>query len=212
MFFYNDSLERFKKTFNKIKQSNLYDVVDKLYLNVVASEDLINKINLIKNEIIDSKVIITNFSERSSRPIETDTLNFLHKTCEELQINKPILYLHSKGVSKSGNKNVQDWIDYMEYFLIIKWRDCLEVLKGYDTCSVNLQYHPQSHYAGNFWWANSEYIKKLKKIESFHDDAKDRSYSEFWLLDNDFCKPYSLHNSNLDHYSTSYKEEEYKNG
>lgn len=213
MFCLNDYLERFKKTFNKIKDSGLYNNLNHLYINVVSSND--NDFEYVKSLLQDQKIKLVRIANNVQG--EIDTLKFMHNTCMKNELNKHVLYLHSKGVSRTGNANVQAWIDYMEYFVITKWKDCLDRLEDHDTCGVNLQFVPGAHYSGNFWWANTDYLKKLKPLEISmrewkvpHCGSVDRAYCEFWLLDNNFCKPATLHNSGVDHYGVLYDSEKYK--
>ena len=52
----------------------------------------------------------------------------------------------------------------MEYFNIIKWKNCVEKLdEGYDCCGVcHVEY---KYFLGNFWWANSSHIKTLVPVK-----------------------------------------------
>ena len=77
------------------------------------------------------------------------------------------LYIHSKGVSRSHEKNklssvVYLWRNYLEYFLIAHYKDCLEKLKKFDV--VGAAYKSEqigSHFSGNFWWSTGAYYRKL---------------------------------------------------
>jgi len=75
---------------------------------------------------------------------------------------------------------VNDWREYMEYFIIDKFDSCLFLLsKDYDACGVNLVDDPSWHFSGNFWWAKSDYIKKLPAIDSL--DREFRWNAELWI-------------------------------
>ena len=44
-------------------------------------------------------------------------------------------YMHTKGVSsrvQSWARNIFFWRSVMEYFLIARWRDCIDLLEQYD--------------------------------------------------------------------------------
>jgi hypothetical protein len=80
----------------------------------------------------------------------------------------PLLYLHSKGVTRQGNINIpghvstDNWRQFMQYFLIKKWKSCLHlVCTGSDTVGCNYNEEPSPHYSGNFWWATSDHIANL---------------------------------------------------
>jgi hypothetical protein len=112
-----------------------------------------------------------------------------------------ILYIHSKGVTKSDNKCIKDWVNYLTYFNIYKFNDCLNKLNDYDCVGVNLKVGDDNplHYSGNFWWSKGSHIKKLNKIT-------DNMYnsSEFWVTSLSDKKYASLWNSNINHYFELY--------
>jgi hypothetical protein len=215
MYCINNCLELFTSTFDKI-QKNLLDYVAVVYVNLIGprASELANTITQLSPKI---KI----FKNCSNPTGEMDTINLIHTFCQE-SLPANVLYLHSKGVSKPNSKNIRSWVEYMEYFNIEKWSECVDTLNMYDTCGVNLQKLPVLHYSGNFWWATSNYIKTLKPfnersaneffslnplVNSYGNMY--RSYTEFWLLENSNCKPYSLHNSNINHYAEVYDKLKY---
>ena len=112
------------------------------------------------------------------------------------------LYMHTKGCSRIndadnpkavfgpyiGNysyKNVENWRHIMEHFNIEHWKECNDALdEGYDLCGCNymklnhLGNGPLGHYSGNFWWAKSDFIKKLRDPRTL---SGDRLSYEFWI-------------------------------
>ena len=102
-----------------------------------------------------------------------------------------VLYIHSKGVSKYGailEHPVNLWRNYLEYFVIEKWRKCVKYLDDYDC--VGTEWQNQSflaneileipHYSGNFWWANASYINKLNP-NSLWNQRYGRFFDELWI-------------------------------
>ena len=93
-------------------------------------------------------------------------------------------YLHTKGASLAGTprqRTANAWRAYMEYFNLERWQDCVAVLREHDTCGVELQ-SDDSHYSGNFWWAQSGYIRKLPDADRYWDKHRhDRVAAEFYL-------------------------------
>jgi hypothetical protein len=83
---------------------------------------------------------------------------------------------------------------------------CVEKLKEYDTVGCNLYLHSEcrSHYSGNFWWAKTSYLRTLPYLSMIS-----RHEAELWLLMNHKCKLYSMHNSCIDHYRSSYPKKIY---
>jgi hypothetical protein len=108
------------------------------------------------------------------------------------------LYMHTKGVTRINHKdeihsqglysykNVNNWRNLMEHFCIEKWRDCILRIPNYDLVGCN--YIPNNvlpgipaHYSGGFWWAKSDFIKKLPNPNDFINDKIDRFQAEFWI-------------------------------
>jgi hypothetical protein len=136
---------------------------------------------------------------------ETHTINLLHKHATESEEEFNVLYLHTKGVTRVGDVNVSDWMNYMIYFNIAEYKRCIDLLADYDAVGVNLQTMPKLHYSGNFWWSKSSYIRKLKQCEHIHHNSP-----EFWLTEGKNGKFVSLWHSNVNHYDERYEEDKYK--
>lgn len=178
----NDYYERFVKTFNKIKKSNLLSKIEKIFVCLNGESE--------NNFQLDDKIEILKISNR--HPNESVTINYIRNFCKENKGSK-ILYLHSKGITKPPHEieNVNAWIDFMEYFLIERHGQCLKDLsdpqksetsyhyynpaESYDAVGVNFKPNPK-HFSGNFWWANGDYIASL-------DECANEYYApEMWHL------------------------------
>jgi len=197
MYCVNDCYERFVNTYNKIVSSGLIDKIQSIKVVLVGP---------LKQEI-QSKLSDFNKTElfiKNSTASEAETLSLLWNYCYENNCN--VLYLHSKGVTKPNHKNIQDWKNLMEYFLIEKFQLCIDSLQKHDVCGVN--YLPgRPHYSGNFWWATSSHIKKLKKLKT---EMVDRLYCEYWLFDiTDKIERKEIYNTGIDHYKNSYPRDKY---
>lgn len=73
-----------------------------------------------------------------------------------------LLYLHSKGVTKPGDRRVADWRRMMQHFLLGGFGRCLHLLDaGYDLVGCNWTTAPRPHFSGNFWWARGDYFAAL---------------------------------------------------
>ena len=97
-----------------------------------------------------------------------------------------ILYFHTKGVAntwlKQGSFEVSErkvigkrgWRYFMEYFLIDKWRECVERLDDHD---MVVAHYGNDHWPhGNFWWASSDWLKQCPPPIEGHT----RWYYEGW--------------------------------
>jgi len=112
---------------------------------------------------------------------EFPTLEELQRLCESDE-KSWVFYIHTKGVSYLDGRG-DYWRQYMMYYNVHKWKDCVAKLRdGHETCGVKLleakSHHPK-HYSGNFWWATSEYIKRLPKVTELNQ--QDRFQAEFWV-------------------------------
>lgn len=101
-------------------------------------------------------------------------------------------YFHTKGVSyylatRQQNPNKENlilcgisWRKMMEYYCFTQYPMAIEALKrGYDCYGTYYKNYRDSHFAGNFWWADSEYLKKLPEFTE--QDLKDRLKAESWI-------------------------------
>ena len=120
-----------------------------------------------------------------------------------------ILYLHTKGVGKELNQCIEDQIEYMLYFNICKWKDCIKKMEsGCLTVGVDLLESPMLHYSGNFWWAKSDYISSLPSPNDYSNLYvypnplnSWRHNQEFWICykgNTNICN--SMWNSNINCY------------
>lgn len=159
-YFFEKSYEKINKvlTNNKLNEHTIY-----------CYNGSIKKINLNPTEH-------TIYLRNDCNLFESTTLNFLLKECQNFDKNKKVLYIHTKGAYNYEKPIYDDWIDVMSYFTIEKYKTCLSYLNDFDAVGVDYLLDPWKHFSGNFWWANSDHIKKLTKISS-----KDRYVCEKWI-------------------------------
>jgi hypothetical protein len=204
------------KIFQEINKSGLIDIIENLFIFILGdiTKDNCQKIKKITQ--MNPKYIIKKFS-KEIQLYERFTLNSLLDDCKNKYVNCKILYLHSKGITRPNYPNVEDWVNYLIYFNVKQHRECINLLDKYDTCSVNLVDKPAIHYSGNFWWANSEYIKIINPLRILNNQNFSRAeYIKYYLepemwICSKIKKAISLHNSNLNHYNEKYKLDSYEN-
>ena len=205
MFCAEGCIERFVATYEKIKTHGLLKACNNIHIIMVGKQHA-----YYATQLMGFEKIRPYFRENDTG--EMDSIDLMYEFCQTAP-DSCILYLHSKGATKQNNPNVKAWVNYMEYFLIEKYLICLDELKTHDTVGVDFHPTPMKHYAGNFWWANSNYVKQRKNFEGSLNSSKEithpRWYCEFWVLDRDDVKAKSLHQSNVDLYVTEYKSEHY---
>ena len=102
-------------------------------------------------------------SETSSE-YEAPTLTHLYN--KALQKDGQYLYIHSKGIShKNPNPAIDNWRDILNHHLISRWRECVDRLSDHDVVAVRDRHVAnvgEILVSGNFFWANSSYIKTLE--------------------------------------------------
>lgn len=117
---------------------------------------------------------------------------------EQITLNKLVLhardndayyyYAHTKGAHDNSLIN-QVWCRSMEFYTCVNWQQMTDALKSYDTAGCHFltttaypfiqdANNPKGHpyYAGNFWWATSEYIKKQPRLGN-----ETRWAAEHWI-------------------------------
>jgi hypothetical protein len=203
----NNWKDIFFHLYNNIKSSGLHDVVLSIRCNVLCNAESKTEAELFFSDAmaLDTKLELIGITCDISL-YETDTINLLHTHAAESEDEFNVLYLHTKGVTRSS-LNVDDWTNYMIYFNITEYERCIDHLTnhGYDTVGVNLFTTPPIHYSGNFWWAKSSYLKKLKRC--IHENYNS---PEFWLTQDNLGKFSSLWHSNVNHYNERYEEHNYR--
>ena len=189
-------------------ETGTINIFDKIYINNTGLP-IVNKYG--------ENFEVINCSE-NTQLFETPTINLI-KYFSQKNPNCYILYLHTKGISYSNeDKKVNDWINYMLYFLVTQYKLCISVLdNNYDTVGCNYSNDldkecfkythpfPPPHYNGNFWWANTNYLSHLSNLQM---DQIERNAPEFWLFKNN-PSFFNLHSSNVNHYHSIYPNSRY---
>ena len=197
--------------FKKFKASGLYEKTNKIYLtlfgDVEQNEEFLSDLKDLYPKI--EYALITNQEFHN----EPDTLNFMLKKANEYSSNTPMLYLHTKGLSYAHpviKKNVEAWVRYLDLYVINKWEECVKALEDNDAAGGFYVEDPK-HFQGNFWWANSEYLKTLPRLNQ--DNAANLNRGEFWILSNTE-KIYALSGMTpVDMYQNYYcKDEDFPDG
>lgn len=110
---------------------------------------------------------------------ENETINSMIRVAKESHQKFYGLYIHTKGTTNTG-KNQQNWRRDMMYWLVNKYQICTDVLdRGFNTVGIFYVFHYYTrHYAGNFFWADSDYLAKLSPIT----EVENRFKAEFVLF------------------------------
>ena len=195
---------------NRQSRISLQDCSSQIY------EWLSKEILPVENDYVIRDFIIN----EDTLPNEWSTLDFILKDKETFANDDCILYLHTKGASHeyadkddsyipkneyemhriNYEKNSINWKRTMEYYLIEKNEECMDILKTtqYNTVGTFLN-EPMFNcevYAGNFFWIKGEYAKTLLTNPNESEiDKKTRSTAEFQFINTGInWKPYSIFN------------------
>jgi hypothetical protein len=176
----NDFSRILLNKFKKFKSSGLYDRANKIYLVLFGDIELHQEfLNELKDTYTKIEYSVIANKEFNSEP---DTLNLMVKKAEQYETNTPMLYLHTKGTSHSHpviKKNIDAWVRYLDLYVINKWEECVKALEENDAAGGFYLEDPK-HFQGNFWWANSDYLKTLPRLNTYNITNLNRG--EFWIL------------------------------
>lgn len=130
------------------------------------------------------------------------TLEWLRQTIKGYKTNHPVLYLHTKAITRdptTKERLFHVWRNYLVHWLVTRWEDCLEVMEkeGPNVLSVYYRPGPKPHFAGNFWWSTVNYLKTLPSTHLVKETLKPRfKYiaPEVWILwSTSLNKVFTLH-------------------
>lgn len=183
--------DMFEQQMERLRNSGLAKIARNIYIQFVFDEQ-VPEISF--TEKFRAYVVNTTFLLPLKNDItegEIPTMKMLSFFCKH-SVGQNILYMHTKGVTyESTNplyENVKLWREFLEYFMIDNWEDCNMLLNDYDiVCSTWLkQTHAfNGHATGNFFWARSEYLATLSRVEEvklFDVFVKNpRIKAEFWI-------------------------------
>ena len=107
-----------------------------------------------------------------------------------------VLYFHSKGVTHTDEtylKRTADWRHCMMRHCVANWRQCVADLETHDSVGCHWMAgvgpdNSQNIWAGNFWWATSDFLATLPSMferdrikESGIANVESRYESEVWI-------------------------------
>ena len=218
IFYYVAALPTYKdivvERFRKLKTSRLLENSE-IYLITHANNDM--------RFIEKSPNVEFVYLNASLQEAEIPALMFMQNQCETAEQPFYCLYIHQKGISFAGTDKqtrVKHWRWLMDYFLIERWRDCIDKLgEGFNIVGCNFTEEPVPHFSGNQYWARSDLITTWPKftLPSQNNFKSQLSIPNvFYRYDAEFwygkcpIKPYSMFNSYVDHYHTEFPPELYK--
>lgn len=175
-----------------IEQSELYVTIMDDYKGIYKlNENNLNIINRYAKEIYKVNENLYEFFT-IEKLYELSTLNegnylYIHtKGCTRVNDQDGIINLiNLPGKYYYSYKNIENWRQIMNHFTIEQFEICNQYLNnGFDLAGCN--YYKRNditsstaHYSGNFWWASSNFIKKLPNPNEYI--GTNRLHAESWI-------------------------------
>lgn len=205
-----------------LQTSGLAEHCDRITVTVVGPD--IEKVNALFDATpFSSKVRILHASS-DPRLCEFPGIEMVQAIAHE-NMDANILYFHSKGVTyaeENRSRNVRSWRKYMEHFAIERWSDCVDALQTHNICGVEWLncYHaerPQMElpgfFAGNVWWARSDYIRTCPPLLGQPQDPgwcfAHRYDCETFINTGKDPHPKTFHQSGVNLYEVNYTPDYY---
>ena len=196
---------------NQVKlifDSGLYQACDIIYYAVIGKEGFEREEDY--SLIQDEKYHLLHHSNDMTLH-ESFTLNGVRRIAKALEYDFKLFYIHTKGVTRQ-KKSIELWRMFLEYFTINCWLHCVDALNQADVAGVNRRIYGKRrvHFSGNFWWANSSYIRTLPELSlEGYGREPNRWDAEFWIGDGNPTLV-QLWNSRVHHQLTQYGPDNYQ--
>lgn len=203
-----------------------YQVIHDELIQIINESNLLNENIMLKVCVVGDGFLHKKHNEKISylnvgniNQYEFPTLQEIENDIEKIEQNFKILYINGLGVTDNSVYK-KSWRSYLSHFNITHFRECLNSLdNGYDVCGVDWRTDPVPHYSGNFWWANSEYVKTLPKISTLNQPNSPRVLTlrhnaEMFIGMSNKVTPRILHQSDISQYERhlhTYDSEKYLN-
>lgn len=166
-----------KEQANLILKSGLYDECEKIFINLAA-----DKTTQLRK--LPEKFEVVNRSKLEE--FEFPALQMIKKYTNT---EDKILYIHTKGASKTGNQRTgaDKWREFMNWANIERYKEHLEKLTDFDISGAQLVKLNRRFrklcgvpavFAGNFFWSSGSYIDLLDTPEIL----KNRWEAEGWIF------------------------------
>lgn len=190
----NNYIEVTDEIINDLVKNGLYNKCKKIFYSLGKSPQ-----NPLKQKLKSLSKFELIYLNNDISDVEFPILINMQEFCREHDCY--VLYIHTKGVSLPKDDFRQNWRKRLMEKVVKENKICISLLnEGCDIAGCGwkekkdnaLEYFSgdYSHYSGNFWWANSEYINQLPKIELIKENfsiykksdfLKYRTQCEFWI-------------------------------
>lgn len=160
-----------------LSMSGLLHNANKLNIGLLynSEEEKNEFLHLVSTYNLDSNIDFI-YQQKNENQWEQDTATAFKHYADSLTEDEYVLYFHNKGPTRyktSEEMGSKYWRHYLEYFTILKWKDCVQKLnESFESCGVQwLDGFYSGHYSGTFYWMNTSLIKRIP-IEYFSNTSK----------------------------------------
>ena len=199
------------KAFLHIATMGVYQEIFDEMIGLIIESKMLDTVELTVCVVGDGVLNVEQMENvRVRRVGNIDEYEFVTHQLIEDEINKTnenIKILYFSGLGVTGNTEFKkSWRSYLTYFVVTRFEECLKALDdGYDVCGVDWRTDPLPHYSGTFWWANSDYLKTLPKVQTLNKPDSPtvlslRHNAEMYIGMNPNVNPRILHQSNVSQY------------
>lgn len=124
-------------------------------------------------------------SDPNTDHYETFAMMEIDRLAKGQQTNRPIIYMHTKGVTNPSDSLKTSWRRAMGHAVISKWRENVGYLADggrYDAAGFIWIAQGEQHFTGTFWMARADWIRKLPAFVPYHHAKRLVRYScELWI-------------------------------
>lgn len=203
----------------RLRESGLLAHTKKLFVSCIVKDS--GEAKALRSLLGDGPIEIISV-RTDGTAYEFPALEYIHNLSQKEDFL--FYYFHTKGISYQSLQSddhlflgfrakIEAWRQMMEYFLMDCWQMAVNVLSdGYDTYGCYL-FPPFKNkmYAGNFWWARSDYFRTLPPLDQ-KTKSENRFMAEEWLLSTGKAKAFSAFDTVADLYDVRMDGRQYKRG
>ena len=114
----------YQQQMHRLRTSGLMDACEFIHIGTVGEHELFS---LPSKATVHKNVRLTKD--------EGETVESMYRFSKENPDYK-VLFFHAKGASRQFVPQLHAWRLFLEYYVIDKWKECIDKLKEYDTVGV----------------------------------------------------------------------------
>lgn len=203
----NNWEEIVEEQIQRMKNSGLWNEMKTLYIGFLGKEKI--------RKFSDKVTVLYHLDK--PKVYDLVILSFLQQL--SFCFDGQVFSIHAKGITHYPKKRFTDWRKMLEHFTLDRYDVCLRELETCDVAGVNWHlgngfmgaaprhadgHDVTPHFSASFWWANTDYIRKLPRIHVNYNKYE----SEFWMGKGE-PRVAELWHTGIHHQRKEYPESEY---